>query len=164
QWAMGFHALYGHAGGSPQGLELVESTNELINLDALHKGAGKYYARAADRDAPHNLYTSSQQLARAAADFSVAEFVDPTIGFLFKTDAAENLRPQQQALNYYFIYKEDDAGWIYDRTTNGYLRLRRGKAARDAESGKQLWTKNVVVMEVTEQRIADDPKGRIEQA
>lgn len=164
QWAMGFHALYGHAGGSPQGLELVESTNELINLDALHKGAGKYYARAADRAAPHNLYTSSQQLARAAADFSVAEFVDPTIGFLFKTDAAENLRPQEQTLNYYFIYKEDDAGWIYDRTTNGYLRLRRGKAARDAESGEQLWTKNVVVMEVSEQRIADDPKGRIEQA
>ncbi len=94
----------------------------------------------------------------------MAEFVDPTIGFLFKTDAAENLRPQEQTLNYYFIYKEDDAGWIYDRTTNGYLRLRRGKAARDAESGEQLWTKNVVVMEVSEQRIADDPKGRIEQA
>ena len=37
QWAMGFHALYAHAGGSPQGLELVESTDQLINLDALKK-------------------------------------------------------------------------------------------------------------------------------
>jgi hypothetical protein len=32
QWAMGFHALYAHAGGSPQGLALVESTDQLINL------------------------------------------------------------------------------------------------------------------------------------
>lgn len=163
QWAMGFHALYAHAGGSPQGLELVESTSELVNLDALQKGKGGYFTRSSDRVAPHNLYTSSAQLAKAATDLGVADFTDPTIGFVFKADTAGNLRPQAQQLNYYFLYKEDDAGWLYDHDTNGYLRLRRDKAARDAESGKQLWTKNVVVMEVAEQRIDGDPKGRIEQ-
>ena len=48
QWAMGFHALYAHAGGSPQGLELVESTDQLINLDALKKASGSYFARDSD--------------------------------------------------------------------------------------------------------------------
>ncbi|HRC77873.1 MAG TPA: DUF3048 domain-containing protein, partial [Kouleothrix sp.] len=164
QWAMGLHALYAHAGGSPQGLELVESTDQLVNLDALHSGGSQYFARSDDRDAPHNLYTSSAWLEQAAANQGVSDLNDPAIGFVFKPDAAESLRPRQQQLNYFFIYQEDDAGWTYDRATNGYLRLRRGQPARDAETGKQLWTKNVVVMEVQEAKIPDDPKGRIEQA
>ena len=163
QWAMGFHALYAHAGGSPQGLELVESTDQLNNLDALHRDGGAYFARNSDRDAPHNLYTSSADLAHAAADRGVSEFRDPTIGFLFKTDAPQAQRGQSQELGYFFIYSEDDAGWTYDPKSNGYYRLRRGKAARDAATGEQLWTKNVVVMEVREAKIPDDPKGRIEQ-
>src|SRR5262245_41185552 len=106
QWAMGFHALYAHAGGSPQGLELVESTDQLINLDALRRDGGAYFARNSDRDAPHNLYTSSADLAHAAADRGVSEFRDPTIGFLFKTDAPQTKRGQSQELGYFFIYSE----------------------------------------------------------
>src|SRR6185369_9454807 len=63
----------------------------------------------------------------------------------------------------FFIYKQDSAGWIYDPTTNSYLRLRRGKPARDAASGEQLRARNVVVIEVKERKIAGDTKGRIEQ-
>jgi Protein of unknown function (DUF3048) N-terminal domain/Protein of unknown function (DUF3048) C-terminal domain len=163
EWAMGFHALYAHAGGSPQGLELVESTDQLINLDALHRDGGAYFARSSERDAPHNLYTSSADLAHAAADRGVSDFDDAAVGFLFKTDAPQAERGRSQELNYYFIYSEDDAGWTYDAKTNGYYRLRRGKPARDAATGEQLWTKNVVVMEVHEAQIAGDPKGRIEQ-
>jgi hypothetical protein len=163
QWAMGFHALYAHAGGSPQGLELVESTDQLINLDALRKDGGAYFARSSDREAPHNLYTSSADLEHAAKDRGVTELADPTIGFLFKDDAPAAERGESQELNYYFVYAEDDAGWVYDPKTNGYQRLRRGRPARDAATGEQLWTKNVVVMEVREAKIAGDPKGRIEQ-
>ena len=163
QWAIGFHALYAHAGGSPQGLELVESTDQLINLDALRKDGGAYFSRSKDRVAPHNLYTSAADLAQAAGDRGASEFADPKIGFLFKTDAPAPERPQAQELGYYFIYSDDDAGWTYDPKTNGYYRLRRGKPARDAETNEQLWAKNVVVMEVREARIAGDPKGRIEQ-
>jgi len=163
QWAMGFHALYVHAGGSPQGLELVESTDQLINIDALRGDGGGYFARSSDRDAPHNLYTSSADLAHAASDRGASDLDDPAIGFLFKTDAPQVDRGESQELNYFFIYAEDDAGWTYDPKTNGYYRLRRGKPARDEESGEQLWTKNVVVMEVREAKIPGDPKGRIEQ-
>jgi len=163
QWAMGFHALYTHAGGSPQGLELVESTNQLINLDALHNDGGGYFARSSDRVAPHNLYTSSAELERAAADRKVADFDHPEVGFLFKTDQPAAQRPAKQQLTYFFIYKEDSAGWNYDPKTNGYLRLRRGRPARDAASGEQLWTKNVVVLEVLEKGLPGDEKGRIEQ-
>src|SRR5205085_397561 len=106
QWAMGFHALYAHAGGSPQGLQLVEST-----------------------------------------DRALSDFAHPEVGFLFKTDEPASRRPASQQLSYFFIYKEDSAGWNYDPSTNGYLRTRRDHPARDAATGKQLWAKDVVVIE-----------------
>jgi hypothetical protein len=163
QWAMGFHAVYAHAGGSPQGLELVESTDQLINLDALKKGSGGYFIRSSDRDPPHNLYSSSAELERASKALGVADVSQPDLGFVFKNDAPEAQRPAAQKIDYFFIYREDNAGWNYDPATNGYLRLRRGKPARDAATGEQLWAKDVVVMEVKEARLANDPKGRIEQ-
>ncbi len=163
QWAMGFHGLYAHAGGSPEGLALAESTNQLINLDALHNGSSAYFARSGERAAPHNLYTSSDDLHQAVEDGGVLDYAHPEVGFLFKTDLAEAQRPASQQFTYFFIYKEDSAGWSYDPQTNGYLRLRRDKPARDAASGEQLWTKNVVVIEVEEAPIPGDPKGRIEQ-
>jgi hypothetical protein len=163
QWAIGFRPLYVHAGGSPQGLALVESTDQLINLDALRRDGEAYFARSSDREAPHNLYISSADVERAAADRGVSDFAHPEVGFLFKTDAPEAQRPVSEQLNYFFIYKEDNAGWDYDPKTNGYLRLRRDDPARDAATGKQLWTKNVVVIEVAEAKIAGDEKGRIEQ-
>jgi Protein of unknown function (DUF3048) N-terminal domain/Protein of unknown function (DUF3048) C-terminal domain len=163
QWAMGFHGLYAHAGGSPQGLELVESTDQLINLDALHGDSSAYFARSSDRDPPHNLYTSSADLIRAAKDRGVADFAYPEVGFLFKSDAPAAQRPLSQRFSYFFIYPQDEAGWTYDSKTNGYFRLRRGKPARDAATDAQLWTKNVVLIEVRESKIADDPKGRIDQ-
>jgi hypothetical protein len=163
QWALGFHALYAHAGGSPQGLELVEGTDQLINLDALKEANQSYFARSSDRDAPHNLYTSSAELQRAANALGVADLAQPDLGFLFKGDAPEAQRPASQQIGYFFIYSEDDAGWSYDPQTNGYLRLRRGKPARDAATNAQLWAKDVVVLEIKEAPLADDPKGRIEQ-
>ncbi len=163
QWAMGFHALYAHAGGSPQGLDLVENTDQLINLDALIEANGSYFARSSDRDAPHNLYTSSADLQRAAKALGVADLAQPDLGFLFKSDAPAAQRPATQQISYFFIYPEDDAGWSYDPQTNGYLRLRRGKPARDAATNEQLWAKDVVVLEIKEAPLADDAKGRIEQ-
>jgi hypothetical protein len=163
QWAMGFHPLYAHAGGSPQGLELVESTDQLINLDALVNGDAAYFIRTKDRVAPHNLYTSSAALERASIDHEATDFPYREVGFLFKTDEPEGRRPSSQQLAYFFIYKEDSAGWSYDPKTNGYLRMRRDRPARDAATGQQLWTKDVVVIEVPEGRIPNDPKGRIEQ-
>jgi hypothetical protein len=164
QWALGFHALYTHAGGSPQGQELVESTDQLINLDALKQAHWSYFTRDSDRDAPHNLFSSGAELQRASETLGVADLAQPDLGFLFKSDAPEAQRPAGQQIDYFFIYREDNAGWNYDPETNGYLRLRRGKPARDAATNRQLWAKNVVVLEIKEALLADDPKGRIEQA
>jgi hypothetical protein len=163
QWAMGFGAMYVHAGGSPESLALVAETDTIVNLDALFGAQSGYFERSPRRDAPHNLFTSSAELERAAAAIDTATFARDDVGFAFKPDAPESARPESQRLVYFFLYQEDSAGWEYDRQTNSYLRLRRGQPAQDGVTGEQLRAKNVVVMEVREAPIPGDDKGRIEQ-
>lgn len=163
QWAMGFGGLYVHAGGSPQGLELAQSTDQIVNVDALFRASTVYFRRSTERAAPHNLYTSTAELATAADTLDAGTFDRSDVGFLFKEDAPANARPASQQISYFFLYKEDDAGWRYEPATNSYERLRRGKVVQDAASGDQLRFKNVVVLEVKEAPIPGDPKGRIEQ-
>lgn len=63
QWALPLGALYVHGGGSPQGLALVESSQVIVNVDALFRASSNYFSRDDRRAAPHNLYTSSAKPA-----------------------------------------------------------------------------------------------------
>ncbi|MCG8349079.1 MAG: DUF3048 domain-containing protein [Chloroflexales bacterium] len=163
EWAKGLEAIYAHAGGSPDGLLLSETAVEIVNLDALHGSTSSYFWRSSEHAAPHDLFTSSDELQRFITETGVAATDLSEQGFLFKPDAAPDQRPANQEIDYYFIYADDPAGWTYDSQANSYLRLRRGQPHIDARSGQQLEFKNVVVMEVLEQPIPNDPKGRIEQ-
>lgn len=163
QWAMGFGGMYVHAGGSPQALETLQSTGALVNLDALFQASSIYFSRTNDRDAPHNLMTGSAALQKALQALSGNPAPRPDAGFLFKDDAPEAQRPDAQQIGYFFLYREDSVGWVYERSSNSYLRLRRGVPARDAVTGEQLRTRNLVVIEVQEGLIPGDDKGRIEQ-
>ena len=163
QWALPFGAMYVHAGGSPQGLALAENSPDIINIDALFRASSVYFTRDSSRAAPHNLYTTSASLAQAAAASSASPPLQSDLGFLIKSDAPSSDRPAAQTVGYFFLYREDDIHWVYDPATNSYGRFRRGKVAIDAESGQQLRAKNLVVMEVHEEAIDGDEKGRIEQ-
>lgn len=163
QWALPFNGLYVHAGGSPQGLALVENTDQVVNVDALFQRSVGYFWRDSQRAAPHNLYINTDLLARATTDFNVGQPPRSDIGFVFKADVPEAERPQSQTISYFFLYREDYVGWVYDRSTNSYQRLRRGRPAVDAVTGVQLQTKNIVAMEIQEAPIPGDDKGRLEQ-
>ena len=59
-------------------LDLVDSMRELEQRAALqYRPVVDDIVRSDSRDAPHNLYTSSAELARAARDKGVADFSDP---------------------------------------------------------------------------------------
>jgi hypothetical protein len=159
QWAMGFHPVYAHAGGSPDGVQLAESTDQFINFEALRQPS--YTWRDQQRLAPHNLYTKSALLRAFAADKNVSGLDDPAQGYLFQqiepgaTDATQ--------IDYFFLDRSSRAGFTYDPASNGYYRTMRGGAHIDRISGEQLWTRNVVVMEVAEAARAGDEKQRIDQ-
>jgi hypothetical protein len=163
EWAKGLGAVYAHAGGSPDGLLLSETAIEIENMDALRGVTSSYFWRSNEHAAPHDLFTSSDELQRFTTEAGVAATDLSEQGFIFKPDAPPDQRPANQEIEYYFIYADDPAGWTYDPQANSYLRLRRDQPHIDAQSGQQLEFKNVVVMEVLEQPIPNDPKGRIEQ-
>jgi hypothetical protein len=163
EWAQGLQAVFVHAGGSPEALQMLQQVSPVSDMDALNSSAEDYFWRSAQRDAPHNLFTSSENIAAYVADRELGAFDPRELGFLFKRDLPPGERPAGRQIDYFFIYPEDPAGWVYDAESNGYFRTRRGVPHTDGASGEQLWFKNVVVMEVFEALIPGDDKGRIEQ-
>jgi hypothetical protein len=162
KWAMGFQAVFVHAGGSPGGLQLAESASEIVNMDALHSTAESYFFRSEVDEPPHNLYTSSKLIQQFVEDGDLDDFDGDEQGFLIKSEQPADEQVASHEITYYFIYDDDPAGWVYDPPSNGYLRLRRGEPHIDAQTGEQLWFKNVIVMEVMEEPIPGDDKGRLE--
>ena len=158
QWAMGFHPVYAHAGGSPDGQQLVQKTNALVNFEA----DGSAYAwRDKRRKAPHNLYTSAKLLRAFANDRGVAAFNDETVGYLYSTTPIEGAPATR--LNYFFQDQGSAAAWAWSASEGVYYRTQRGRPHTDRITGRQLWTNNLVVMEVSGGRRAGDDKARIDQ-
>jgi hypothetical protein len=162
QWALAFQPIYVHAGGSPQGLSFVTHEPALVDLDGLRAQAQPYFTRSVERYPPHNLYTGGAALDEFAAVQHVAELATNDIGFPFKAEVPFESRPFNQNISYYFVDASEAIDWHYDRFTNKYLRLYRSLPARDAVTRQQIWTKNLVVLEVPSQGIPDDIDGRLE--
>jgi hypothetical protein len=163
EWAKGLRATYVHAGGSPDGLLLAETSIELVNMDALRSNTRGAFRRSSDRAAPHNLFTDSAAIAEftAAQDAGTPDLSE--IGFLFKADAPLSERPAAQSLSYYFIYRDTYVAWAYRPETNDYVYFRQQRPHVDGRTGEQLRFKNVVILEVPERPVPGDAKGRIEQ-
>ena len=164
QWAMGMGAIYAHAGGSPAGLELAESTTEIINTDALRDDTSVYFYRVEtdERFAPHNLYTNGAILRQ----YAETEQLTPTrtdVGYQYALPLPVEQRGPNASIDYFFLYDDQPVGWYYDAATNLYARTRYGKAALDDVTKSQLTTQNVVVIQVEEAPIDGDPKARIDQ-
>ncbi len=156
RWAAGFGAVYVHNGGSPQSLDLLTRTDVIENVDSLTRD-GVAFTRDRTRQSPHNLQTSLAALDTVARTADA----DTQAGYLFGMTG--EAKPPQTAhrIDYYFLYREDAVTWVYDATTDAYIRLRRGAPARDAD-GTALTTRNLIVIEIPEEPIVNDPAGRVE--
>lgn len=169
QWAMGMRAVYVHAGGSPEGLQrLSEDANTLvINFDGIEEGVELVYnQRDLSRQKPHNLYVTQEDIVRFVADRGPKNTkVDlGEVGFLFaREEKQKDAIVRVNNIGYYFLNPNDPISWEYDPSDNRYFRLRRNRAHIDAGSDEQIWFKSVVVMEIKEEPIPGDEKGRIEQ-
>jgi hypothetical protein len=176
QWAMGFDAIHMHAGGSPEGLALIESSTETVNADALYRSGGAYFYRSNVNVAPHNLYTGAQQFYQFLWDKGIGPMLPdtmdadgnwhptfhPDLGYVYRGDGDASQRPAGMTVRYYFLNSYTSATWTYDANANAYLRWVAGKPAIDADGNQQIMTKNLIVMEAASQRIVGDEKGRID--
>lgn len=153
-------ALYAHVGGSDEVLQKISNSyyKKLTDLNEFYNGT--YFTRIKSRSAPHNTYASTEKLRsyledkdlKTKADIRLRPFNDyfGPEGQLADTIAIDFSTPS---------YK---VGYTYNKTNNAYLRNHNGKAHTDAESGKTLEAKNIIIQYVKSAPIPGDEKFRID--
>jgi len=145
-WAAEWHAVYVHAGGSPQALALLNSSQGrgkvVYNADQFRYG--KYLYRVKTRRAPHNVYSDAKNL-RALVKKVGAKPRDLAAAWQFAPDAPLEARPQGSKLA--VPYLANKISYAYDRASNTWLRSVsvEGKQV-DRGTKERIGPKNVVIM------------------
>lgn len=144
-WTKEFKALYAHVGGSPQALQDIDIYN-IEDLDQFFWSS--YFWRSQDRYAPHNVYTSTDLLVKAAKQKFIDIDEQNSFGtWLFKDDLAEEQRNQNVSdlvINFANgnSYK---VVWKYNYPDNNYQRYLNGSSHLDQDSS-EIKAKNICVL------------------
>lgn len=153
-WASPYYPLYAHVGGSPQSLAKIPQTN-VYDLNEFYNW--KYFWRAGDRYAPHNVYTSTDRLAEAIQDKEIAENHNFET-WRFKDDRIIE-DPGAQKIVVDFSIPTYEVTWQWTSNTNEYIRLHNVSQPHLDEDGTEIITKNIAVI-ATEAYVIDN-EGRL---
>lgn len=149
------NAIYVHAGESPDAAifireERIDDINELVHFQP--------FWRTSDRKAPHNLYTSTDRLREEAKKLGYIEMVNKG-DYQFETDPKEVLTGKKideisirYNVNYTVSYK-------YLPEIQRYIRFINDSPHLDAETGRQLQAKNIIIQH-SDKKILDT-EGRL---
>lgn len=148
-WIAAFNASVAHIGGSAAALAEVRN-GSYRDIDQFFN-AGSYW-RAADRYAPHNVYTSFEKLdaLNAAKGYTSSQFT----GFTRK-DTTASTTPNATNVNVQISSALFNSSYAYNATTNTYDRSQAGAPHTDREQG-QISPRVVVAMMVNQQRVFED--------
>ena len=132
------HPLFAWSGGNGTVTAAIRAS-DLVDIGPSRAAA---YFRSNDRNAPHNLYSSTSKL-RESTPFGAGP---PPQMFVYRAEG-DTLAGEPSAG---VALKLDaiDARWDWDPATNVYRRTMEGKAHNDAGNGRQVTTDNVVVIAV----------------
>lgn len=149
-----WNAVYIHCGGSQDALKYLANgdlpyANQFSN--------GKYFWRDKNRNAPHNLYTSSEELLQLLEDKGWNESVSVS-GFNF-LEEGQTIDSQTQVSEVEIKYPAARDEYVYDSTQGGYLRYVNGDSFIDAATDAQIIAANILVQEVHSTVL--DSEGRL---
>jgi len=148
-WVAAFNASVAHIGGSAAALKEVRNGN-YRDIDQFFNA--KYYWRATDRYAPHNVYTSFEKLdaLNQAKGYTTSSFT----GFSRK-DSTAATAPTATSIDVKISGPLFNSHYDYDATTNTYNRSQAGAAHIDREDG-QISPRVVIIMKVNETTVLED--------
>ncbi len=141
-FAREFKCPYLHVGGSPDALDYLSSA---YKFDLNEMSRGQYFWRDKNRYAPHNVYSSTEEVKKAIEKYKW-EVNDEFDAFVFKEDEKEELRGQVKKINVYFSLADFVVNWEYDEKNNVYERSVSGQNQKDANDGESIKAKNLVVI------------------
>lgn len=161
QWAAEWRAVYVHVGGSPQALAALRGQGQgQLVYDADQYNWGAYLWRAADRAAPHNVYSDGRRLRALAARVGAEPLEAAEPVWRFGPAADLDLRPAGARLE--TAYRYGAFSYRYDRPSNTWRRYVNGEVQRDRASERIVAPQNVVVMEVGFHLLGANQHGRLE--
>lgn len=148
-WFVPFDASIAHVGGSAAALTEVRN-GKYRDIDQFFNGS--YYTRTTDRYAPHNVYTSFAKLD--ALNTSKGYTTSKVVGFPRVTGKASSA-PTASTVAITISGPDYNTAYVYDKTTNTYLRSEGGAPHMDREEG-QLDPAVVIAMHVQESTVMQD--------
>lgn len=142
---------FGHCGGSPVALELIQK-EKLMSMNEFAYGG--YYWRDNSRKAPHNLYTSADKLRRLIENKNYTKAASSSLKF-DKSYWDKNLSPAKNVSMKLSTYYNSS----YEFKDNLYYKYMDGEAASDRSTSSNLTASNIVV-QITDIKTLSD--GRLE--
>lgn len=139
-FVVSYDAALAHAGGSSEALAQIR--NEGIK-DMDHGANGASFQRVSSRYAPHNLYTSRDQLLEI---HNKRGYTTSTYKSFPRKASEPSTTPTARAIDFNissFLYNPH---YDYDATSNSYKRSEGGKPHTDERSGVQISPKVVVAL------------------
>lgn len=162
-WAIAYHSLFVHDGGSPAAQSLASTAPQIINIDAARFGT--VFHRETSGSAPHNLYTGTRAV-RTLAQLRGWTTARAVHAFRFRGIPASS-RPRARSITIRFTPRgatgnpDYTVNYRYDPATDSYLRSVGGAASVDSLSGRQIQVRNVVVLATSINLIPNDPLYRL---
>jgi len=141
-WDLGFDATYVHVGGSPDGLAQIQ-TDKVKDINEFYYGGD--FTRITSREAPHNVYTSMNTILtlETRLGYNTSTFT----AFPRKLDQPAKT-PTATDLNFTMSSADFAVNYMYQKTTNSYLRSEAGSPMIDAATNTQLNPKVVIAIVV----------------
>lgn len=148
-WLAPFNASVAHVGGSAAALAEVRN-GSYRDIDQFFNA--NTYWRAADRYAPHNVYTSFERLdaLNQAKGYNESTFT----GFS-RVDGKASDTPNASSVEVTISGPLYNSSYVYDKATNTYSRSQAGAAHLDREDG-QITPSVVIAMKVDMTKVLED--------
>ena len=146
-FAKEFEAVYFHAGESKYALDVLNSSF-IDHVDGITGKGGAFYYRDNSRRAPHNLYTTGENLVSAIKSYGYDTKLPEnyTSHYRFTTEDSQNLLDQGEVAKKVSLYYVDAKPWfVYNETDSLYYRYEFGDKQIDGSTGEQLAVKNIIL-------------------
>jgi hypothetical protein len=143
-WAAEIGALYGHSGGSPEAIETIKK-NGVKNLEEATSFGPLYFWRDNKIAAPHNLFTSTENLDQAVLDFGLATTTPIITPWKFLDTASSTTEVANKIAIDYSTLGIFNINYEYSTTTETYLRFQNNEPFVDALDNKQIGAKSLII-------------------
>ncbi|MET3697674.1 hypothetical protein SAMN05877753_104454 [Bacillus oleivorans] len=155
--AKGFNSLYIAHGFSTEA-KVLSDNGYVDNINGMYYDGTLFY-RSSERQAPHNSYTTFENIEKGAEKlrFDMGE-LPPSLSFMTDSDVEEIIG--ETAENVMVTYNSPlyDVIYEYDPESEKYKRFTNGEQTVDHQSGEPVLLDNIVILEAPHQVV--DNKGR----